>query len=154
MNMAASVELADLMQLLIPDDDDAIQKAYRRTPSGFPSPAGDNPIKCGELNSFLFLNKLATFSMRAVSESMIDGDIGLNDILVVDRSLNPRNTSIVIAEYNDDLIVRRFIQNMDGKSSAIWLKADNPKYSEIHPKEGDLIIIWGVVTRVIKNTIV
>lgn len=153
MNMAASVELTDLMQIFINDNDDAIQRAYLSATSGFQSPAGEYSVKHEDLNSICIFNKLATYRMRAVSESMLPC-IGLNDLLIVDRSLNPKHTSVVIAEYNDDLIVRRFIQNKDVRSSGIWLKADNPKFSEIHPKEGDLIVIWGVVTRVIKNTMV
>ena len=152
--MAASVELTDLMQIFITDDDEAIQRAYLSATSGFQSPAAEYSIKGTDLNSICVFNKLATYWMRAVSESMIHEGIGINDLLVVDRSLNPKHTSIVIAEYNDDLIVRLCMKNKNGKSSGIWLKAANPNFLDIHPKEGDLIVIWGVVTRVIKNTMV
>lgn len=154
MNMAASVELTDLMQIFITDDDDDIQRAYLSATSGFQSPASEYLTKGSDLNSICVFNKLATYRMRAVSESMIHDGIGINDLLVVDRSLNPKHRSIVIAEYNDDLIVRRYLQYKDDRGSTIWLKAANPNFKDIHPKEGDLIIIWGVVTRVIRNTLV
>ena len=143
------------MQIFIPDDDDdAIQKAYLSANSGFQSPAAEYSTTGGDINSICVINKLATYRMRAASESMIHAGIGLNDIVVVDRSLNPKHRSVVIVEYNNDLIVRRFMKDQVGQHSTTWLKAENPKFISIHPKEGDLIVIWGVLTRVIKNLMV
>jgi DNA polymerase V len=154
MNMALSVELADLMQLQATENDDDIQKKYLSATTGFQNSASEYANNGFDLNKICIINKLATFGMRAVSESMIDASIGLNDILVIDRSLNPKNLSIVIAKYNGHFVVRRFILDPHQSPSSLWLKAENPEYPSIYPKDGDIIIIWGVLTRVIKNMLV
>ncbi|MFX4967304.1 S24 family peptidase, partial [Acinetobacter baumannii] len=33
-----------------------------------------------------------------------------------------------------------------------WLKAENPDYDDIHLHDGQELIIWGVVTYILKNT--
>ena len=112
--------------------------------AGFPSPA-DNYIEQElDIREYLIKNPEATFLVRATGESMIDVGILPGDILVVDRSLDISNNSIVIASVNGDLTVKKFIKKNESKCS--YLKSENSKQQLIRlDKESD-IEIWGIVT--------
>ena len=63
--------------------------------AGFPSPADDYIEKNLDLNDLLVQKPAATFFVRAEGESMLGAGIHPNDILVVDRSLEPMVGKIV-----------------------------------------------------------
>ena len=69
--------------------------------AGFPSPATDYVEDDLDLNSYLIKNQPATFIIRVQGRSMIDANIYDGDLLIVDRSLNPKNYSIVVANVNE-----------------------------------------------------
>ena len=111
--------------------------------AGFPSPAENYIEKELNLHDYLVRNPEATFLVRATGESMIDVGILPGDILVVDRSLDVSNNSIVIASVNGDLTVKKFIKKNESKCS--YLKSENSKQQLIRlDKESD-IEIWGIV---------
>jgi len=66
---------------------------------------------------------------------------------VVDRAIKPRNTHIVVAIVDGDFTVKVLSQRL----GRIKLKAANPTYPDIVPKDGQTIEIWGVVTSTIKQ---
>tara|TARA_A100001234_G_scaffold110857_1_gene97483 strand:- start:2967 stop:3368 length:402 start_codon:yes stop_codon:yes gene_type:complete len=77
--------------------------------SGFPSPASDyieNPI---DLNQLLIKKPSATFLMRFKGEGMIFSGIKEDSILVIDRSLKPKNGDIVVASIGDEFFCRKII---------------------------------------------
>jgi SOS-response transcriptional repressors (RecA-mediated autopeptidases) len=87
----------------------------------------------------------ATFFVRAQGESMLGAGIHPNDILVVDRSLDPIPGKIVICALNGELVVKR-LKHQAGQ----WLLAsENPYYPDISLREELEMVIWGVVTHVI-----
>ena len=113
--------------------------------AGFPSPADDYVEKSLDLNELLVQKPAATFFVRAQGESMLGAGIHPNDILVVDRSLDPVPGKIVICALNGELTVKR-LERADGQ----WqLKAENPAYTDIVIYEALELVIWGVVTNVI-----
>lgn len=115
--------------------------------AGFPSPADDYIEKTLDLNDLLVQKPAATFFVRAEGESMLNAGIHPNDILVVDRSIEPVVGKIVICALNGELTVKR----LKSIGSEIILGAENPAYSDITVcKEIDLVI-WGVVTNVIHS---
>ncbi len=117
--------------------------------SGFASPVADS-IECAlDLNKYLIANPISTFFMRASNNSMIGAGVYVNDLLIVDRSLDVKNKSIVIAIYNGELVIRRFYKGV-GK---IFLRPENKNYQTIIIREGDNVDfeIWGVVTNVIRT---
>ena len=57
--------------------------------AGFPSSADDYIEKTLDLNDLLVQKPTATFFVRAEGESMLGAGIHPNDILVVDRSIDP-----------------------------------------------------------------
>ena len=113
--------------------------------AGFPSPADDYVEKTLDLNELLVQKPAATFFVRAQGESMLGAGIHPNDILVVDRSIEPVPGKIVICALNGELTVKR-LERDHGQ----WrLKAENPAYADIVIHEELEMVIWGVVTNVI-----
>jgi DNA polymerase V len=113
--------------------------------AGFPSPADDYVEKTLDLNDLLIQKPAATFFVRAEGESMLGAGIHPNDILIVDRSIEPIPGKIVICALNGELTVKR-LTSTDGQ---ITLAAENPAYSDITIHEDIDMVIWGVVTSVI-----
>ncbi|MDD5319491.1 MAG: translesion error-prone DNA polymerase V autoproteolytic subunit [Methylococcales bacterium] len=115
--------------------------------AGFPSPADDYVEKTLDLNELLVQKPAATFFVRAQGESMLGAGIHPNDILVVDRSIEPVPGKIVICALNGELTVKRLERNNEQ-----WqLKAENPAYPDIVIHEDLEMVIWGVVTNVIHS---
>lgn len=113
--------------------------------AGFPSPADDYVEKNLDLNELLVQKPAATFFVRAQGESMLGAGIHPNDILVVDRSIEPGSGKIVICAINGELTVKRLQRDNDQ-----WrLKAENPLYPDIPLTEELELVVWGVVTNVI-----
>jgi DNA polymerase V len=113
--------------------------------AGFPSPADDYVEKSLDLNDLLVQKPAATFFVRAEGESMLGAGIHPNDILVVDRSLEPVAGKIVICALNGELTVKRL-----KLSDQRWLlAAENPAYPDIELAADMEMVIWGVVTNVI-----
>ena len=113
--------------------------------AGFPSPADDYIEKTLDLNDLLVQKPAATYFVRAQGESMLGAGIHPNDILVVDRSLEPVPGRIVICALNGELVVKR-LKRLGGQ----WvLGSENPAYKDIVLREEMDTVIWGVVTNVI-----
>jgi len=113
--------------------------------AGFPSPADDYVEGRLDLNEHLIPHKEASFFLRVSGDSMINAGIQSGDLLVVDRSVEPRNGKIVIAAVDGELTVKRLAIKR-GKS---WLMPENDAFSPIEIREEQDMVIWGVVTSVI-----
>ncbi|MCG2775678.1 MAG: translesion error-prone DNA polymerase V autoproteolytic subunit, partial [Desulfobacterales bacterium] len=74
--------------------------------AGFPSPADDYIQGRLDLNELMIQHPAATFFVRVAGDSMIGAGIHHDDILVVDRSLEPASGKVVIAVVNGDLTVK------------------------------------------------
>ncbi len=110
--------------------------------AGFPSPADDYVEKSLDLNELLIKRPAATFFVRVEGDSMLGAGIHHDDILVVDRSLNPDAGKIVVCAVNGELTVKCL-----AREDQQWrLVAANPDYPDIVIHEGLETIIWGVVT--------
>jgi DNA polymerase V len=113
--------------------------------AGFPSPAEDYIDRKLDLNELLIKNPAATFFVRVAGDSMVGAGIQHDDILIVDRSLEPASGRIVIAVYSGELTVKRLLQDGTGTR----LMAENPAYPPLLLSEENDCEIWGVVTGVI-----
>ena len=112
--------------------------------AGFPSPAQDYLDGKLDLNSYLIEHPAATFFMRMSGDAMVYAGIFNNDLLIVDRSIEPQNNSIIIAVLNGELTIRRIIKSKQYIYIETRLKENNIKITE------DIDFnIWGVVTKVI-----
>ncbi|MBV8047468.1 MAG: translesion error-prone DNA polymerase V autoproteolytic subunit [Paludibacterium sp.] len=116
-----------------------------RVPAGAPVPADDLREADIDLNTLLVRRPEATFMVTVKGESMRDAAILDGDMLLVDRSIEPKNGKIVVAVLNGELTVKR----LEKTSAGIRLLPENPDYSPIEVPEDANFFIWGVVTRVI-----
>ncbi len=115
--------------------------------AGFPSPADDFLQQRISLDKILVKNKDATFFARVSGQSMIDAGINDNDLLVIDRSIEPVNNKIAVCFIDGEFTVKRL--RVEGNK--VWLKPENPDYPIINITEENDFIIWGIVTNVIKT---
>ena len=114
--------------------------------AGFPSPATDYVEDDIDLNAHLIKNIPSTFLIRVQGKSMSNIGIHDGDLLVVDKSLNPKNFSTVIVNVNEELVVKNFIKEKDQS----FLTSGSKKFKDkINLTENPEIFIWGVVTYVI-----
>ena len=116
--------------------------------AGFPSPATDYIEEDVDLNVHLIKNVPATFIIRVQGKSMTDVGIYDEDLLVVDKSLKPKNFSTVIANVHDELVVKSFVKKKDEQ----FLTSGSKKIEDkiIINSESD-VFVWGVVTYVIHS---
>ena len=77
-------------------------------------------------------------------------NVGINDgdLLVVDKSLKPKNFSTVIANVHDELVVKSFVK--EGNKQFLTSGSKNFEDRTLINEEED-IFIWGVVTYVIHS---
>ena len=114
--------------------------------AGFPSPATDYVEDDIDLNAHLIKNIPSTFLIRVQGKSMESVEIHDGDLLVVDRSLDPKNFSTVVANVNEELIVKTYLKEKD----QFFLTSGSKKLKDkINLTENPEILIWGVVTYVI-----
>ena len=114
--------------------------------AGFPSPATDYVEDDIDLNTHLIKNIPSTFLIRVQGKSMNNVGIYNGDLLVVDRSLDPKNFSTVIVNINEELVVKSYIKEKDQS----FLTSGSKKFKDkINLSENPEIFIWGVVTYVI-----
>ena len=114
--------------------------------AGFPSPATDYVKGDIDLNSHLIKNIPSTFLIRVQGKSMNVVRINDGDLLVVDRSLNPKNFSTVVAYVNEELVVKTFVKE---KNQSFLTSGSKKLKDKINLTENSEIFIWGVVTYVI-----
>lgn len=115
--------------------------------AGFPSPAEDLGAQRIDLTQVLITHPQATYFLRASGHSMTGAGIFDKDILVVDRAIKPRHNHIVVAIVDGDFTVKQYYQ----RAGRIKLKAANPTFADIVPKDGQTLEVWGVVTSSIKQ---
>lgn len=113
--------------------------------AGFPTPAEEELADTISLDEYLIKNKDATFILKISGDSMADAGILEGDMVIVDRSVTPKNGDIVIAEVDNDWTIKYLVKT---KTQA-YLKPGNKKYKPIYP-ESELKIA-AVVIAVIRK---
>lgn len=115
--------------------------------AGFPSPAEDFKEERISLDKELIKNKEATFFARVSGQSMIGAGLDDNDLLVIDRSLEPTHNKIAVCFLDGEFTVKR----LKVDKGNVWLQPENPNYPIIKITEANDFVIWGIVTNVIKK---
>ncbi|PJJ09906.1 SOS response UmuD protein [Flavobacterium sp. 1] len=144
-----SIKKEQKLAFFRPDFESEIQIPYitEGVSAGFPSPAADFMETNIDLNKELSENPLATFYIKVKGNSMIDAGINDKDVLVVDRSLEPQNNKIAICCIDGEFTVKRIQVEKD----CLYLMPENSSYEPIKVTEENQLIIWGMVTYVIKK---
>jgi DNA polymerase V len=115
--------------------------------AGFPSPAEDFTELSISLDKLLVKNPPATFMAYAEGESMINMGIHHGDIIIVDRSLSPRDKDIIVAVLEGEFLIKQFSNTGD----KIRLIPHNSKYPIIYIKEDSDFQVWGVIVHSIRS---
>tara|TARA_B100000780_G_scaffold250402_1_gene196552 strand:+ start:5237 stop:5671 length:435 start_codon:yes stop_codon:yes gene_type:complete len=115
--------------------------------AGFPSPADDFKELRISIDQEVVRNEEATFYARVSGESMKGAGLDDGDLLVIDRSLEPQDNKIAICFIEGEFTVKRLKVEKD----CVYLMPENKKYQPIKVSDGDELIIWGVVTYVVKK---
>jgi SOS regulatory protein LexA len=113
--------------------------------AGFPSPAEEELVDTISLDEYLIQNKEATFMLKVSGDSMIDAGILEGDLVIVDRSLTPKNNDIVIAEVDHEWTMKYLVKT----KTQTYLKPGNKKYRPIYPEQE--LKIAAVVKAVIRK---
>ena len=116
--------------------------------TGFGAAADDYAERGIDLNEQLVRNKPATFFMRVNGNAMIGGWIYHGDVVIVDKSLDARNGSVIIAVLNGEMLIRRLQVLENGKK---LLVPETKKLSVIEINNESRFDVWGVVTYVIHS---
>ena len=111
--------------------------------AGFPAPGDDMVEQPLDINEYLIDHPESTFYVRVQGDSMEGVGIFSGDILVVDRSLEPKHDAIVVAAVYGELVVKC----LEAKTSGgFQLVSAQSGYKPIVVNENEDCIIWGVVT--------
>ncbi|HHE07953.1 MAG TPA: translesion error-prone DNA polymerase V autoproteolytic subunit [Chlorobaculum parvum] len=113
--------------------------------AGFPSPAEDFEELPLDLNKALIKHPAATFYARVKGTSMTDAGILDGDLLVIDKSLDPKSGDIAVCFLDGEFTVKRIEQLDDG----LFLMPANEQYQPIRISEESDFQVWGIVTFVI-----
>lgn len=138
MSLSHPISFEDRTKLRIPLVSAKVQ-------AGFPSPADDHMERSLDLNEHLVANPASTFFVRVQGDSMRDAGIASGDILIVDRSVEPKDRQIVVAMLEGEFTVKRLRK----RESKVFLEAENSDFKPIEVVSEQELVIWGVVTFVI-----
>ena len=114
--------------------------------AGFPSPAQGFINETIDLNDELIDHPAATFYGKVTGDSMSEEGIKHGDIIIIDRSLEPRNKDLAVCCIDGSFTLKRIKIEAD----KIWLIPSNSQYTPILVTAENRFDIWGVVTYVIK----
>ena len=118
-----------------------------RIAAGFPSPADDDLEGTLDLNEHLVQHPAATFFVRVQGDSMTGAGIHDGDLLVVDRALEAKSGSIVVAVVDGELTVKR----LKVAGERVWLMAENPAFAPLELRDGQALHLWGVVAHAVRS---
>jgi len=100
-----------------------------------------------DLDKQFIRNKLSTFFMRILGNSMINAGLFPGDIIIVDKSINPVNGKIVVASIDGELLVRRYQRSLN----KLVLIPETENLLSISVNEFTDCRICGVVTGLIRD---
>ncbi|WP_422758336.1 LexA family protein [Paenarthrobacter sp. C1] len=110
--------------------------------AGYPSPAQDYFDGRIDLNEHLIKDVTSTFVVRVTGQSMEAAGISDGDELIVNRALEPKDGSVVVAVLDGELTIKRLRITPTG----VVLQADNPAFPDIRVAALSELTIWGVAT--------
>ena len=117
-------------------------------PAGFPSPAADYVEASIDLNLALVPHPSSTFFLRVEGDAMAAAGIHHGDLLVVDRSVEPRAGSTVVVVHAGQLLLRR----LEGRSPRWCLVAADPAIAPLRLDGADPhLLVWGVVIHAVHH---
>lgn len=98
-----------------------------------------------DLNDYLIRNKAATFLYRADGYSMRDAGIVDGDILIVDRSVTPRDGDLVIATWDGNQPTCKVLKRFETYTELHSANPDHPVILIEPEQELEIFAVVGVV---------
>ena len=115
--------------------------------AGFPSPAESYMETPLDLNEYLVTDPPATFFIKAMGDSMIGAGIFSGDTVIVNRALNAKNGSIIVAHLEGEFTLKR----LRISQKVMELIPENSQFESIEIREDSDFEVWGVVTHTIHS---
>lgn len=115
--------------------------------AGFPSPAQDYISESIDLNREIVTHPASTFYGRVSGDSMIGDGIDPDDIIVIDRSLEPEDGDLAVCCLDGEFTLKRIRL----EANRIWLIPSNESFDPILVTPDNRFEVWGVVTHTIKH---
>lgn len=120
--------------------------------AGFPSAADDFYTERIDLNKELIKDPDTTFLARVRGDSMKDMRIFNGDLILVDRSLEPKDGNIAVCYIDGEFTLKKLkIEKKGAKVTRVLLLPQNPAYDPIIVTPDNEFIIWGILTYNITN---
>mgnify|MGYP001582256438 CR=1 FL=1 len=113
--------------------------------AGFPTTAEQELSDTMSLDQFLIQNPEASYLLEVSGDSMVGAGIVEGDMVIVDRSRQPKNGDIIVASVDNDWTMKYYIK----EGSKIILRPANKRFTDIIPDQE--LQIAGVVTSVIRK---
>ena len=137
------------LEFYAPEDANPLEIVLTQTgiSAGFPSPADDFKEFKISLDRTLVKNKEATFYAKVSGQSMVGAGIDDGDLLIVDKSLEPKNNNIAVCFIDGEFTVKRL--KISGGN--VYLQPENASYKPIKITNDNDFQVWGIVTHVIKK---
>lgn len=114
--------------------------------AGFPSPALDFIDLSIDMNKYLIKRPTSTFYGRVKGQSMKDVGISDGDLLVIDKSIAPKDDQVAVCYLDGEFTLKKIKLEKD----ICWLIPANEAYQPIQVTSQNDFLIWGIVTHVIK----
>jgi len=115
--------------------------------AGFPSPAEDFLELSIDLNKELIKNPPATFYGRVNGDSMKDLGIDHGDLLIIDKSIQPKDGKIAVCFIDGEFTLKTIRLEKD----CCWLIPANSNYKPLKVTQDNDFVVWGIVIHVIKS---
>lgn len=117
---------------------------------GYPDMAFDGRTEPFSFSDYLCCSSHDTYVVEARGDSMVDAGVYEGDMLVLDRSVRPRNGDIVLALLNGDMTLKRIRFDRSGRPE---LHPENhlAEYPVIKPAKSDEFSVQGVLTGVVRR---
>lgn len=120
--------------------------------AGFPSPASDYVERMLDLNEMVDTSDPATYFVWAQGRSEMRAGIWSGDLLVINAALDPQPGDLVVAYVDGEHTVKRFCRDRTGVYLAPDpLPEEAHAYAEIRPRDGEELIVCGVVTHSVRK---
>lgn len=100
--------------------------------AGVPSLADADELDAISLDNYFINDREKAFLLEVKGDSMIEAHIEEGDLVIAERTENPKNGDIVIAEVDGEWTMKYYKKDL--VKNTVWLEPANKNYKPIHPK--------------------
>lgn len=113
--------------------------------AGIPTVADEHTLDTLNLDNYLVADRSSTYLLEVKGDSMIEEGIKEGDLVIVERTNNPKDGDIVIAEVDQGWTMKYFKK----KGNKVYLQPANKNYKPIYPEQDLKIsaVVKGVIRK-------